>query len=437
MKNKDEILKEKKHMKNSLREKMLFVAIVPMIILAIVLGIVSVSAFYETMKNNVKLEMERNSKMILQTYNRMYEGDYSIWEDENGVLRLFKGEEEITADYTIIDELSEIYEVDVSFFFQDYRVLTTIKNEKGNRFIDSKAPQKIVTEILNGKQSKFYEGVIIGEDKNFAYYEPIINSNGKCFGMIGICRNSKSVYKDVSLTVVPIIVLFIIAIVLMGVVIVTYSQKLIKDIQGIERFMKNVSSGKFSNEMPYKIVQRTDELGELASSGRKMQQSIRQLVEFDALTELHNRRYGNTRLKEIKEKSIVNGTDFCVAIGDIDYFKKVNDTYGHDAGDEVLKGVAAILKKTMVGKGFVARWGGEEFLLVFDNCLVEKAACIVDDMFNEIRAMNIEYGEKVIKVTMSMGIIQADNSKDDDTLLKEADDNLYYAKTNGRNQLKI
>ena len=62
-----------------------------------------------------------------------------------------------------------------------------------------------------------------------------------------------------------------------------------------------------------------------------------------------------------------SGIPFCVVLGDIDFFKKVNDTYGHDAGDEILKFVALELRRMMLGKGFATRWGGEEFLLVFDN----------------------------------------------------------------------
>ena len=95
---------------------------------------------------------------------------------------------------------------------------------------------------------------------------------------------------------------------------------------------------------------------------------------------------------DIKEKEERN-IDFCVAIGDIDFFKKVNDTYGHEWGDMVLTQIARVMKKHMVGKGIVARWGGEEFLFLFNNCMLEEAVALLDETLSEIRDIEIEIDE--------------------------------------------
>ena len=130
-----------------------------------------------------------------------------------------------------------------------------------------------------------------------------------------------------------------------------------------------------------------------------------------------------------------SGMPFCVGIGDIDFFKKVNDTYGHDAGDEVLKSVAGVLNASMKGKGFVARWGGEEFLIVYEMADLMPSVEALNDMLQKVRDLEIVSGGTTIKVTMSFGIIQGQTGWTEDMLLKAADDNLYYAKTHGRNQV--
>lgn len=85
-------------------------------------------------------------------------------------------------------------------------------------------------------------------------------------------------------------------------------------------------------------------------------------------------------------------------------FQKVNDTYGHTAGDEVLVSVAQIMKKNMAGKGFAARWGGEEFLLVYTGCDMETTLAYLEILTEAIREMYVEYDDKTIRITMSIGV---------------------------------
>ena len=164
-----------------------------------------------------------------------------------------------------------------------------------------------------------------------------------------------------------------------------------------------------------------------------MQRSLRTLIEQDNLTELHNRRFADKRLKQTQMSASIHGTHFVVAIGDIDYFKKVNDTYGHECGDLVLKKVSTVLRKHMAGKGFAARWGGEEFLFLYDGCSLDEAKTETESLLDEIRRLDISYDDQPICVTMTFGLAEGNVSTNVKELLQKADANLYEGKNQGRN----
>ncbi|MBP5152518.1 MAG: GGDEF domain-containing protein [Lachnospiraceae bacterium] len=141
-------------------------------------------------------------------------------------------------------------------------------------------------------------------------------------------------------------------------------------------------------------------------------------------------------LEKIQERASSTGEPFCLSIADIDFFKKVNDTYGHNAGDDVLRAVAGILKENMVGKGFAARWGGEEFMLVFDRLSSKQAVPVLEKALDDIRANTVETEGFEIKVTMTFGISDGSQGPIED-IVSVADEKLYYGKQNGRNRIVI
>ena len=155
----------------------------------------------------------------------------------------------------------------------------------------------------------------------------------------------------------------------------------------------------------------------------------------DILTGLYNRRYLDTFNHH--KHLIGEHQNFVVAFLDIDYFKMVNDTYGHDMGDAVLKEFAILLKSLSRTEDIVCRYGGEEFLIIVYNISQEKAI----EKFNKIRLAvenkSIEFESNTINITTSIGI---DIGKVDDTLesiITNADKALYKAKENGRNRIEV
>ena len=160
---------------------------------------------------------------------------------------------------------------------------------------------------------------------------------------------------------------------------------------------------------------------------------LRKQVATDPLTSLFNRR----RILEIMEnhKQVTPKESFSVAIGDIDSFKAINDTYGHNCGDAVLKALSALFMERMMGHGHVCRWGGEEFLFFFPDTNLDQAAALMEDLRQAILRMTISYGTEELKVSMTFGIEEYDFHSTIQELVQQADAKLYYGKTHGKNQI--
>jgi len=179
----------------------------------------------------------------------------------------------------------------------------------------------------------------------------------------------------------------------------------------------------------------SDENHNRVVNGRKVRNAERR-ANTDELTELHNRRWAMERLREYWEESLESGEPLSVLMIDADGFKKVNDVHGHDAGDVVLREIAGTLAAhARVGEE-VARWGGEEFLVVCRNATLEQAMVCAERLRLAVASHRIRAGTFDACMTISIGVAQSDASMPTfDTLLKHADEAVYGAKAAGRNRV--
>lgn len=162
---------------------------------------------------------------------------------------------------------------------------------------------------------------------------------------------------------------------------------------------------------------------------------LEQLVNTDALTTLWNRRAMNEHLSILVNNYTKYQADFSIAILDIDFFKKVNDEYGHGMGDFVLKSLSYLLKIFMDEKGHVARWGGEEFLLTFENMDYDQAISFMEELRVRIEEQEFAFKDVKLHLTITAGIEEYQMSTGLDHVLTKADEKLYIGKTSGRNQI--
>jgi len=151
---------------------------------------------------------------------------------------------------------------------------------------------------------------------------------------------------------------------------------------------------------------------------------IKKEAQYDELTQILNRRG-----LEIKLKTVEKGV---ILFFDIDHFKKINDTYGHEFGDYVLSEIGKILKNTFRKTDIIARWGGEEFIVVLPDTEYKDGIKLAEKLRNIIE----NYSFRGIKVTISIGVSEFKSKQDFEKALKIADEMLYYAKKSGRNQVK-
>lgn len=164
--------------------------------------------------------------------------------------------------------------------------------------------------------------------------------------------------------------------------------------------------------------------------------SIEKLSRIDGLTGVYRRQFFNDRLENEIRRAKTFRTAFSVLIVDLDHFKNINDTYGHQAGDEVLKRVGALFKESVYETDFVARYGGEEFVILFPQADPTGVIRKAEALRQRISEQEFTFGFNKIRVTASMGISHFPlEGQDSATLLQRADQRLYQAKDGGRNRV--
>lgn len=165
-------------------------------------------------------------------------------------------------------------------------------------------------------------------------------------------------------------------------------------------------------------------------------EKLQHLASIDPLTKLSNRRYVAEYMKE-KSKLYECGryNAISIAIADIDFFKKINDAFGHECGDKVLEQLSKLFENYMKDIGIVGRWGGEEFLFVFINENGDEAYAHLMNIQQLVKKLEFQYNNEKFIVSLTYGLTEYDHNKSIEMIIKEADDKLYVGKQTGRNRV--
>lgn len=156
----------------------------------------------------------------------------------------------------------------------------------------------------------------------------------------------------------------------------------------------------------------------------------------DGLTGLYNRRHATLRLAEEIDRARRNKSGLCVAMCDVDHFKAINDEYGHGAGDRVLQQMGKSLKAYVRSNDIVARWGGEEFLVIFSDIKLTAARIVAERLRGRL-AQTPEVEDGPAQITVSIGLAMLDDKVTAEQLIEQADQALYRAKARGRNRVEM
>ncbi|MDD2500531.1 MAG: GGDEF domain-containing protein [Geobacter sp.] len=189
-----------------------------------------------------------------------------------------------------------------------------------------------------------------------------------------------------------------------------------------------------------RVIASNSELkGELASSQailatqREQIEALKTAVRIDGLTQLANRAYFDEKLLEMIRLHQRYKEPFALMMIDVDYFKTINDSHGHQAGDRILKGVAYKIKATLRESDFLARFGGDEFALVLIKAGLQPATTLAEKICTNIRESRFILDGTEFKVTLSIGVAEVHADDTPETLLERADKALYLVKERGRN----
>ena len=410
--------------------------LLPIILMGLVITLFSANRFAASMYHEAQAGLMDLCNTIQVTIDELYPGAYHAEETEDAIY-FMKGDHALNGDYKLLDSVKKVTGVDITLFYQDIRVATTLENLKGERVVGTQVNPVVKRDVLDKADDMFYSSVMVENERYFAYYAPLFAEDGSCIGMIFVAKSSADVERLIRNSIMPMVVIAVLVMVLVALVTIHYTTGLVNTIKKIETYMANIAKGHLHDALDYEVLKREDELGEMGRNAVRMQKSLRELVEEDTLTGLNNRRCGEKKLQQTYEDYTKRGISYCVALGDIDFFKRVNDTYGHDCGDVVLTEVAKRIKYFMRGKGYAVRWGGEEFLLVFPEFYMDEVEEVMNEFIREMDTHTISYKEKTqIHVTMTFGIVQAGGQFPDiDSMVSGADRRLYIGKQNGRNRI--
>ena len=306
--------------------------------------------------------------------------------------------------------------------------------------------------VLSGTDGIFEEQGVDGIRKLFAYQAVTANPDGTVPIRVMVSLPLEAVFADANRGLAHTLVGLLAATLLVLAAARYGAERLIlRSIRQLLDTADRVRAGDLTARTGFH--QRRDELSQVGLAldemaqalqlrEKELKQAMQDLREqsiTDPLTGLYNRRY----LLELLPRELVragrNGTHIAVIMVDVDYFKRINDSFGHDAGDLALRAIGPLLKQSIRRSDIACRFGGEEFLLILPEATSEGAARRAEAIRAAIKLLNlIHLGRALGAITASLGVaLYPDHASDADALLRSADESLYKAKDGGRDRVVI
>lgn len=419
-----------KRKSGSLISNLCRLAIIPLLCLGIVGLLVSSFSIYSAMKAETKDGLNNLAHAVGGICSLKGSGDYEMID---GVMT--KGGKPFDSDFSIVDDIYRISGVDATIFFDNTRMLTSIRNPDGSRAVGTVAAPRVVQTVIEKGEDYFSDHVSVNNISYFGYYIPLRNSDQSIIGMVFVGKARNLVVHEVQRIIIRVFVILVAVIAVTSAIAIFYAKRTIYFLKKTKEFLGELASGNVDNDIDPYLLQRNDEIGEMGKFAVILQKSVLEMAGTDPLTGLHNRRSGGMALANSMEEHQRCQTPFVVVIGDIDDFKGINDQYGHQAGDIVLKKLSAIFIKCSGSKSYVARWGGEEFLFIFNRADKQTVLMYLKELSEKIESTDFIYNEQRIPVRLTYGVAECVKDVDVEAIIKRADDNLYYGKANGKNQI--
>lgn len=331
-----------------------------------------------------------------------------------------------------IGSSSDVY---FTIFRGDTRIFTSVKNADGSRTVGTRASPEVADAVLGHNSEYFFQKVSINDKYYIGYYIPITDENNVSVGMVFAGKPLDIAQNNASKVTGMFIIISILTLLISILVCLLYLKRVTGDMSDIKQYISKIADGDFSAVMSSSTLERSDEIGEIGQHAQQLCSNLRDMIERDPLTTLYNRRSCRGKILALEKE----GTPYTIVIGDIDHFKKINDEYGHSAGDTALMGVSSMIHRhSERSGGFASRWGGEEFLIIYPDKDAKEAKSLIEDLLIEIRSSEIVMAESGVsfRMTMTFGISEHNSGETLDDTLRRADKLLYKGKELGRNRIE-
>lgn len=253
--------------------RLLIMCILPMIFTCALVTAISTSTLKSAMEKEIENSMRIASSAIDETYTNLYEGDYS--QDLNGAVR--KGDTVISSEYGLVDAMKEKTGFDISMIFGDMRLLTTVTGLNGGRINGTRLDEEILEDIQQS-ENVFKKDFMVGENICYAYYQPLINSDGSVFGAVEIAEEVTELKQTIQKQTNDLIIFSVIIVLGVALISIVTSRNIVKKMKHTKEFLDNIVQGKLDNNANKKVMESNDELGDIYRSCVKVQESFSDMV---------------------------------------------------------------------------------------------------------------------------------------------------------------
>ncbi len=259
--------------KVNLVTKVVLVEAIPLLIAMLVLTIVSTTSMRTAMEKESQSGLANTATLLNKTLENTYEGEFAIGEDG----KFYKGEMNLESLYAIMDGLKEERNVELTIFFGDTRMLSTLKKEDGSRNVGTQANAEVVETIMAGG-IYFDKDLQIGGENYYAYYMPLHNVDGSICGMVFAGTLSEGVDSAIRSNLMQIVLLAVVIFVIAIMIIVVVGIGMTKAVKNVTSGLVELADGNLNASMNEKIFKRTDEIGEIARCAGMLRDTLRQMI---------------------------------------------------------------------------------------------------------------------------------------------------------------
>ncbi len=291
-------------------------------------------------------------------------------------------------------------------------------------------------------------------DKKLVIEYPIIDIKDMPLGRIVFVKDISTAFNRFFANVGIFGAYNLILIGILSLVFYALFNKILSDVYLLEKLASEFQAGKFEHiSLLSKKIKRgngdemerlkravyimASELEDLINQLKKDKEKLEEIAYKDPLTGLYNRRFFLEHAKALFEHAKRYSSPLSVLLMDIDNFKRINDTYGHDVGDMVIQRLAEVIKSTSRGSDIPARWGGEEFILLLPSTDTKGAKLVAERVRNLFKNSRLKVGNEQVGTTVSIGVSEYRGQEKLEQLLKEADEALYTAKRSGKDRVEV